>query len=183
MDATCWFTTGHELCDDLWETNSEGRSIPSTEPGTFVWSPPPVAAGIAVKKLRCSRHKSTQSTDVVVIPHLFLTEWRKQLHKVSDVVLLLPAGHPAWPKEMHEPLMIAILFPYLNHRPWGLRRTPKLMDLTNAVREVWESDPMSKGPILKELWSLQRRLSGMQESLVSKLLYSKQGNLFQDCKA
>ena len=120
LDATGWFTTGQELGDDLMELNSEGISIPSTQPGTFVWSPPPVAGGIAMEELRCSRHKSTQSTHVVVIPRLFSTERRKQLHKAADVVLTIPAGHPAWPKEMHEPLTLAILFPFLSHRPWEL---------------------------------------------------------------
>ena len=173
LDATGWFTTGQELQDNLKEVNSEGVQIPSTQPGTFIWSPPPVAAGIALEELRRSRHKSTESTHVVVIPRLFSTEWRKQLHKAADVVLTVPVGHPAWPKEMHEPLTLAILFPYLSHRPWELRRTPKLMELADSLRKVWESDPMSEGPLLRELWGLQRKLSGMQESVASKMLYRK----------
>ena len=78
LDAPGWFTTGQELCDDLWEINPEGMMILSTEPGTFVWLPPPVVAGIAMEELRCSRHKFNYSTHLNVILHFFLTEWRKQ---------------------------------------------------------------------------------------------------------
>ena len=95
-------------------------------------------------------HKSEIWTHVVVIPCLFTTEWRKQLHKAADLVLTLPEGHPpSWPAEMHEPLMIAILFPFISHRPWQLRRTPKLMELGNVVQKVWKSGAESDGPLLR----------------------------------
>ena len=173
LDPTGWFTTGQEIVDGVWEMNSEGRKLPVTKPGTFVWSPPPVAAGIAMEELRRSRHKSERSTHVVVIPRLFTTEWRKQLHKAADLVLTLPAGHPAWPGDMHEPLTIAILFPFLHHRPWQLRRTPKLVDLGNSLQEVWKSNPESEGPLLRELWNFQRSLEDLPPSLASSLLYGK----------
>ena len=173
LDAAGWFTTGHELGDELWEENPDGFRIPTTQPGTFVWSPPPIAGGIAMEELRRSRHKSAESTHLVVIPRLCCTEWRKQLHKAADIVLSLPVGHPAWPTDMHEPLTIAILFPYLSHRPWELRRSPRLMELANSVRQVWESDPMSEGPVLRELWGLQRKLSSLPESMASAMLYGK----------
>ena len=129
-----------------------------------MWSPPPVAGGIALEELRRSRHKSDRSTHVVVVPRLFTTEWRKQLHKASDLVLTLPAGHPAWPADMHEPLTIAILFPFISHRPWQLRRTSQLVDLGNTLQEVWKSNPKSKGPLLRELWNFQ----GTMENLPKK---------------
>ena len=173
LEAAGWFTTGHELDDEFWEENPDGLRIPSTRPGTFVWSPPPIAGGIAMEELRRSRHKSVQSTHVVVIPRLCSTEWRKQLHKAADVILSLPVGHPAWPSDMHEPLTLAILFPYLSHRPWELRRSPRVMELANAVRKVWESDVLSEGPILRQLWSLPRELSSVSESMASKMLYGK----------
>ena len=173
LDAAGWFTTGQELDEGLWEENADGFRIPTTRPGTFVWSPPPIAAGIAMEELRRSRHKSFESTHVVVIPRLCSTEWRKQLHKAADVVLSLPVGHPAWPADMHEPLTLAILFPYLSHRPWELRRSPRLMELANTVRKVWESDPLSERPVLRQLWNLQRELSSMSESMASTMLYGK----------
>ena len=120
LEPEGWFTTGHEIQEGEWECNVEGLKFPRVKPGTFIWAPPPVAGGIAVEELRKSRHKSAESTHIFIIPCLFGTEWRKQLHKAADVVLSLPAGHPAWPESMHEPLTIAILYPYLSHRPWEL---------------------------------------------------------------
>ena len=183
LEPTGWYTSGQELVEDAWEINSDGRRLPVTRPGTFVWSPPPVAAGIAMEELRRSRHKSEKSTHVVVIPRLFTTEWRKQLHKAADVVLTLPAGHPAWPLEMHEPLTIAILFPFISHRPWQLRRTPKLLDLGNAVQKVWESSPESEGPLLRELWNLQRTVEDLSPSVASDLLYGKSSGGLPNCTA
>ena len=106
LEPAGWFTTSQEIVEDSWEVNSEGQKWLVTKPGTFVWSPPPVAGGIAMEELRRSRHKSDRSTHVVVIPRMFTTEWRKQLHKAADLVLTLPAGHPAWPAYMHEPLRL-----------------------------------------------------------------------------
>ena len=168
-----WFTLGHEIREEEVEHNSEGMSLPVTRPGTFIWSPPPAAARAALEELRKSRHKSFESTHVVVIPRLFSTEWRKELYKAADIVLTLPVGHPAWPHEMHEPLTIALLFPFLNHRPWELRRAPELLDLGSSLHEVWKSDAESEGPLLRELWSLPRRLASLSTRLARELLYGK----------
>ena len=123
-------------------------------PGSFIWAPPPAVAGIAVEQLQKSRHKSTESTHVFMVPRLFTTKWRKQLHKVADVVLDVPAGHPVWPTNMFELLTIAFVFPFLSHRPWELRRAPNLMELERSLRKVWQSGDKSKRPLLQELWSL-----------------------------
>ena len=143
----------------------EGRKFPIVKPGTFVWTPPPAAGSIVIEELWKSRHKLVESTHVVVIPKIFATEWKKQLHKAADVVLLLPAGHYAWPESMHEPLTIAILYPYLSHRPWELRQAPILLELTNTLHGVWESDGMSKRSLLQKLWYLQRELASLPEGL------------------
>ena len=183
LDTTGWYTKGQELVEDAWEFNSDGRRLPVTQPGTFVWSPPPVAGGIAMEELRRSRHKSEKSTHVVVIPRLFTTEWRKQLHKAADLVVTLPAGHPAWPIEMHEPLTIAILFPFISHRPWQLRRAPKLMELGNTLQKVWQSSPESERPLLRELWNFQRTLEGLSPRMASDMLYCKSDSGIQNSSA
>ena len=181
LDAKGWFTEGQEEVEGEWEETVEGRRWPVTRPGSFVWTPPPAAAGIAVEQLRRSRHKSTQSTHVFVVPRLFSTEWRKQLHKVADVVLTVPAGHPAWPANMCEPLTIAFVFPFLSHRPWELRRAPKLMELERSLRAVWESNCESERSLLRELWDLPRRLASLSESMACGLLYGKRDHNVQNC--
>lgn len=180
LDPTDWFWRGHEIVEGEYEENSEGHVFPKTQPGTFIWSPPPVAAGIAMEELRKSRHKSAESTHLVVIPRLFSVEWRKSLYKAADVVLHLPAGHPAWPESMHEPLTIGILLPYLNHRPWELRRSPIILELAHTLQKVWQSGGESEGPILRKLWRLQRELSGMSEGMARKVLHCQSPHSLQN---
>ena len=74
LEPDDWFTTGHKILEGEWECNSEGVKFPKVKPGTFIWTPPPVAGRIAIEELRKSRHKSMESTHVFVIPHLFATE-------------------------------------------------------------------------------------------------------------
>ena len=178
-----WFTLGHEIREEEVEHNSEGMSLPVTRPGTFIWSPPPAAARAALEELRKSRHKSFESTHVVVIPQLFSTEWRKELYKATDIVLTLPVGHPAWPHNMHEPLTIALLFPFLNHRPWELWRAPELLDLESSLHEMWKSHPESEGPLLRELWSLPRRLASVFTCLAREMLYGKRKRDVSRCSS
>ena len=180
LNPTDWFWRGHEIVEGEYEENSEGHVFPKTEPGTFIWSPPPVAAGIAMEELRKSRHKSAESTHIVVIPRLFSTEWRRSLYKAADVVLHVPAGHPAWPESLHEPLTIGILFPYLNHRPWELRRSPIVLELANSLQRVWKSGGEPEGPLLRKLWRLQRELSCMSEGMARKVLHCKSTYEVQD---
>ena len=180
LDPTDWFWRGHEVVEGEYEVNSEGLVFPKTEPGTFIWSPPPVAAGIAMEELRKSRHKSAESTHLVVIPRLFSTEWRRSLYKAADVVLHLPAGHPAWPESLHEPLTIGILLPYLNHRPWELRRSPVVLELAHSLQRVWKSGGEPERPLLRKLWGLQRELSRMPESMARKVLHCQSPYKLQD---
>ena len=154
LDPTGWFWRGHELLEGKYKENSESHVFPKTEPGTFIWSPSPVAAGIVMEELRKSRHNSVESTHLVVILCLFVVEWQKSLYKAADVVLYLPAGHPAWPESLHEPLIIAILLPYLNHRPWELHQSPIILELANSLQKVWKSGGEPKGPLLWKLWCL-----------------------------
>ena len=180
LDPTDWFWRGHEIVEGEYEDNSEGHVFPKTKPGMFIWSPPPVAAGIAMEELRKARHKSAESTHVMVIPRLFSVEWRKSLFKAADVVLTLPARHPAWPESMHEPLMIGILLPYLSHRPWELRRSPLILELANSLHGVWKSGGESEGPLLRKLWFLQRELLNMSEGVARKVLHCKSPYNLQD---
>ncbi len=178
-----WFVRGHGLAEDEFEVieggqqgaadQGEGFKWPKIKPGKFVWTPPPAAAQAAVEELRKARHQDLRSTHVVVVPRLMLPLWRKQLHKAADLVVEVPVGHSVWKKEMHEPLTLAFCFPFIEHRPWQLRRSPLLLDLGKRLREVWAENPDAEGPILRELWSLPERLSGMSASMASKVLSCK----------
>ena len=173
LEPKDWFIRGNDLVDGSVEFNDDGIAMPTLKPGTFVWSPAPAAAETAVEELRIARHTHQESMHIVVIPRLMTPLWRKQLTKAADIMLSLPPGHPAWPSDMFEPLTIAILFPFVSHRPWQLRRCEKLLGLAESLSKVWKTSASAEGPVLRELRNFQRRLVSLSERMACKLLRSK----------
>ncbi len=169
LDPIDWFERGHDLVEG-GDKNVEGHWIPKTKSGKFVWTPPPAAADVAVEELRKARHKRQDSHHIFMVPRLMKPHWHKQLCKVSDIVLTLPPGHHAWEANMHEPLTIGICLPYLQHRPWELRRSRKLLDLGRHLHGVWKEDFTSERHLLRELWSLPRKLDRMSPFMARKVL-------------
>ena len=173
LEPEGWFVRGQNIIEGDCEVNSEGRRLPKLKPGKFLWAPAPAAAGTAVEQLRKARQKCTMSSHIFLVPRLMQPLWRKQLYKASDIVLTIPPGHAIWPLSMHEPLILAILLPYIRFEPWELRRTPKILDLGELLSEVWRSGDGAERPILQELWMLQERVESMSQSLAWKMLFGK----------
>ena len=126
------------------------------------------------------RHKRQCSYHIILIPRLMQLEWQKVLSKAADLVLSVPVGHKAWPKEMYEPLTIAFIFPFLHFRPWQLRRSPYLLEMGRQLSGLWRANDPREGPVLRKLWGLQRQLSKMPEELAQKMLHSKSINELPD---
>ena len=59
-----------------------------------------MAAGAALEELRKARMKRRKSTHLVVVQKLFTPLWLKQLYKVCDIVIFLPAKYHFWTKEI-----------------------------------------------------------------------------------
>ncbi len=169
LDPEGWFERGHDLLPG-GERNVEGHWIPSISPGKFLWLPPPAAADVAVEELRKARHKRQESHHLFVVPRLMKPYWHKQLCKAADIVLTVPAGHDVWASDMHEPLTIGICFPYLKHRPWQLRRSGKLLEMGRTLHGLWKENGGSEGPILRELWSLPRKLERLSPLMARQVL-------------
>ena len=170
LDYEGWFEKGHDIAGG--KLNLDGVWTPNYKRGTYVWTPPPAAGLIAVEQLRRARVKREVSTHVVLIPRLMSAEWRKQLFKVSDLFVELPFDE-FWQKEIqHEPLIFAVVFPFLSHRPWQLKRSPAFLGMGNVLRSMWKEDNVTARTVLRKLFTQQRRLGGMQEGLVRKMLQS-----------
>ena len=180
LEPADWFIRGHDLVEGKFELNSEGVKLPASKPGTFLWAPAPAAGEAAIEELRKARHKNQESTHVFVIPRLLSSFWRRHLWKGADLVVELPAGHPAWPKSMHEPLTLGFFLPYLKHSPWELRRSPIMLGFGKSLCRMWKTNEGAEGPVLRELWSLSRRLANLSPHLASKLLRSKPQSTIQD---
>jgi hypothetical protein len=150
----------------------DGHWRPTWRTSKYIWTPAPAAALIALEELCKARIKRQHSTHIFICPRVMTPEWQKQLYKVSDVVIALPVGHPSWPKEMFEPLLIGLVFPFVRHNPWQLKGTAKMYALERQLRGLWKAESFVEGASLlckfsKQCWGL----GTISPSMVSKLLH------------
>ena len=164
-----WFRRGHDHIEKYKDTKGFWRI--KTKPGTFIWTPPPAAADAALEELRKARLKRQKSTHIIVIPRLMTTLWLKQLNKAADLIVYLPNKYSFWNHAMHEPLVIAFCFPFLSHRPWQLKGTPKVCATARQLQSMFKNSEMDPGGFLRKFCDLCERLPTMQECMVQKLLY------------
>jgi hypothetical protein len=163
-----WFERGHDISG--FTQNLDGVTIPTYSKGVMVWSPPPAAARFAMEELRQARHKRQASTHIFIVPKLMTPEWMKQTFKAADLCFQIPAGHPMWPAGMHEPLTIAILFPYLSRAPWQLKGSNFVGGMERTLYRVCRDCPSSTGSFLSELFKLERGMDTLSKSDLRKLL-------------
>jgi hypothetical protein len=117
LEPIDWFDVGHDI--DGWKLSWDGFERPHLKEGrTYLWSPAPFAADLAIAELRRARIKRQSSSHVFVVPKLCAPLWIKQVYKAADIVFEVPSGQTFWEKSMHEPLLIAIVFPFIRSNPW-----------------------------------------------------------------
>ena len=155
-----WLERAHDFwgsrrnCDNMW--------IPAYKCGSMVWVPPLGVARFAIEELRQARQERQASWHIFVVPRLMGPEWRRNVFKSADLMFEVPVGHPIWPTEMHEPLTIALFFPYLNRCPWELRRSKLMVEVGRQVQGLLKDDPPAARNILSELFKLAGRMDSMQ---------------------
>ena len=166
-----WFELGHDI--EGWESRSDGfeRPILSSARGTYIWTPPPIAAEVAAAEMRKARIKRQRSCHVFVCPRLCTTQWVKQLYRSADFVFELPVGFSCWPAEMHEPLLIGVLFPFLSVVPWQIKGAAKMYAVGRELRKMLEESEVGTRSLLCKLWSLGCDLQSMPEHMVRQLLF------------
>ena len=139
--------------------------------------PPPAAARYCVEQLRIARLKRQASMHIVAIPRLFTNIWRKQLHKIADLVMEIPPGAvKEWSKDQFEPLTIAIVFPFIKYRPWQLRGCARILELGRELRKMWKKSGRNTGDLLLQFCNQQGSLDSLSKGMVWKLLQSKNGS-------
>ena len=145
-----WFDKGYDIVGG--EYNLDGVWMPRVTNGRYLWVPPPAGGLAAIEQLRRARLKRQQSTHIFLIPRLFTSIWRKQLRRVADLTLELPFMPGIWEQSsQHEPLTIAFIFPYINRKPWQLKRTPAFLGMDRLLRGMWKEDTQSVGALLCKL--------------------------------
>jgi len=166
-----WFHKGHDI--EGGYLNQDNIWMPRYEVGVKVWSPPPALGQAAVEQLRQARLKRMVSTHVLLIPRIYTSRWRKQLHRAADLVFELPFVKDVWTQEeMHEPLTIAFFFPYLSFKPWQLKRSFAFLGLGRTVRNLWAETALSTGFVLQQLCAWARSLRTLPDGVVRQMLQS-----------
>ena len=165
-----WFDVAHDVAG--WESDWDNFSRPLLAEGrTYLSSPPPFAADIAIAELRKARIKRQSSSHIFIVPRLCSPLWMKQLYKAADIVFELPLGHPVWSRDLHEPLLNALVFPFIRNKPWQLRGTPKMYDMGSRLRRVFQDETVDAGDLLRKFWEQCQRLRTMPENVVRKMLF------------
>jgi hypothetical protein len=168
LDENDWFIKGHDIDGGYVRDNVY---YPQYRKGTYLWCPPPAAADIACEEIRKARTKRAESTHIFICPRLLTPYWRSHLHRSADLILEIPAGGEYWPLQMHEPLILALFFPRLPHRPWQLRQAPSIVELGDRLQRMWRLGNYSQGPILRQLWQQTRNLGHLPSGLVFRMLH------------
>ena len=168
LELPQWFERAHNIVGG--SKNFDGVWMPSYKSGTFIWTPPPAAAKVAVEQLRRARLKHHDSTHVFLVPRLMTPEWKRQLFRVSDLFIELPFDEHWTKASQHEPLILAFVFPFLPNSPWQLKRSGAFLGMAGMLRRVWKVGEVSTGIVLSKFFSSTRKLETMPKSLVWKML-------------
>ena len=104
-------------------------------------------------------------------------EWLRHVYKSEDLIIQIPAGSPngenIWPANMHETLIIAIMFPYLRRCPWELKRTGLMVGLARNLSRLSKTDVCAAGSTLSEFCSFSRRMDYLPLCQLRKVLQGK----------
>lgn len=170
LDGDGWFQEGHDI--EGWSRGSvDNFDRPRLSEGrTYVWSPPPYVADTAIAELRKARIKRQTSAHIFVCPRLCCSLWMKQLFRASDFVFQVLPNSEYWSKEMHEPLLIGVLFPFLRSKPWQLRGSPKMFAMGRQLRGVPEGQEVDRRNLLRKFWTQCLGLRFLPENVVRRLL-------------
>jgi hypothetical protein len=108
-----------------------------TQNGNFLWCPAPAVADVALKQLCKTHHTSPWNAHIFFCPALMTSRWQKHLSKVADVMFTVPVGSMLWGAHMHEPVVVTLICPLLQYRPWQVLNTNIVAELRNQVSGVW----------------------------------------------
>ena len=166
-----WFQEGHGITGG--HKDKHGVWIPDHEPSNrmHLWAPPPAAADAMLEELLKARHKRTDTYHIIVIPRLMAPRWRRLFHKAADVFFAIDPGNSFWPSDMYEPLFVGIVFPFIPHRPWCLKRAPAMVGMGREVRRLCKEGDFAPGCFLRKLLKLPRWLARVSPSVALGVLH------------
>jgi hypothetical protein len=147
-----WLTSTFPRKKDWKVLDKIGWFEEGFEDGNHIWAPPPAIADVVLDNLCESVLIRPWNSHIFICPALMTAKWRKQLRKVTDLVVTIPAGSTLWPQALHEPVVLALICPILNYSPWQVRNTRRLVELAAALPRVWSSDWSVEVDSLRKFW-------------------------------
>ena len=166
-----WFQEGHGIIGG--HLDKHGVWMPDHERSNqmHLWAPAPAVADAMLEELLKARHKRTDTYHIVVIPRLMAPRWRRLFHKASDLFFSIDPGNAFWPSNMFEPLFVGIIFPFVRHRPWCLKRAPIMVEMGRDLRQMCKEGDFAPGCLLRKLLKLPRRLARVSPSVALGVLH------------
>jgi hypothetical protein len=150
-----WFSRGHGHDGGSLDTDSFWKV--KIRKGILGWAPPPGAADDALEELQKSLIKRLDSTHILT----------------KDLVVFLPAGSDGWPEQMHEPLTLIFVFPFLPFSLWQLQGTPKRLNMGRKLPKLLSQADVAGRDILRKFFFWYNTLSTLSERVVRKILFFK----------
>ena len=136
-----------------------------------VWSPCPLLADVMLEELCQVRLKRPYLLQLVLIPRLMTSKWRKQLRKAADLLVSFDLSTDnLWGKTQHEPLIFAACLPLSIDYPWNHRRRGEVVRLESLLPSLWETDRRAVGSHLCQLCKEAWESRGLPRSLVPGVL-------------
>ena len=93
------------------------------------------------------------------------------MHKSVDLILDIPTGSGyIWPQEMHDTLILATYFPYINRFPWELQGGFLLVGLGRHMLGVLKFDHSLVRDLLSQIFQKNRGMDALSFIKLRKLL-------------
>jgi hypothetical protein len=128
----------------------------------LLWDAAPGSASIILDQLSLSRLKCTHLNHIFICPRLLTQYWRRNLHKICDIILEIPAGcRPFWPRSMHEPLLLGLTLCFTYCAPWQLRQSTSIFEREQTLHKVWHVPGQDERPFLHKLCDLPQLLEAL----------------------
>jgi hypothetical protein len=90
----------------------------------------------------------------------------------EDLVLSVPAGMADyWPDDMCKPLILGLVFPFINRYPWQLQSTPKMFAMARKMRGLFATKDVAAGNIFSKFLLECKRLRALLQDVVLGVLY------------
>ena len=144
---------------------------------------PPAASDACMEELRKARMKRKHSLHIVLIPKLMTPLWLRQFCRIVDVYFFVPAkaNHDFWPSHCHGALYVGIALPYLSHRTFQIRQTPKAVYVGRQLCKVLQDKNVDGGNLLRKFLQEYRSFPTLRKDVVWDMLYFKQVTPFLRC--